>query len=477
MRLLNSSRLKELKKTILNEPHNFFIVVGLVFGLLFVALTPPLQGPDEQAHFAQAFKYSEANFFSSSNEKTLPKSLKATYDTVFYNDQIRFFSTERYEHSRTREAFAIPLNLNDREFDNGYVAGTAYSPIGYLPASIMIVVGKLFNTPPIGLLYLARIGGLISWLVLIYFAIRISPIGKWAISIVGILPMLLFQAAVVTVDTLSFASLILLLSYALNLTQRSSRINLRQLMILLLLAAVSVLSKQGMIFILPIVAILLFGKNKQSFLNKFVLVTSVLVVSAALMLAWTSVGGTMIPNVNLPEGVQPSVQIGNFFSNPTEFIYALWNTNFFTWGDSITRSFMGTFGWMDTQTALWITILGYVVLVFAIFSNRAADAKKIPYLLTRKVRFLLFCLTGFYFLSLSAILYAYNTPVNFNIIYGLQGRYFLPMLLPLIIAFANDNEIKLKPFAELTILRVLPIVTLSLGMLTLFIRYYVNTAI
>ena len=65
----------------------------------------------------------------------------------------------------------------------------------------------------------------------------------------------------------------------------------------------------------------------------------------------------------------PSAQIDYILQSPHSFINTLWNTNFFGWGDGVTQSFIGIFGWSDTALSVILVMLGYVGLAAVLIIN------------------------------------------------------------------------------------------------------------
>jgi uncharacterized membrane protein len=155
--------------------------------------------------------------------------------------------------------------------------------------------------------------------------------------------------------------------------------------------------------------------------------------------------------------------------NPHSYINVLWNTSFFSWGDGITNSFIGNFGWQDTPLAAWIVVVGYIALGLVVVANYSTYKTW----LNKTQRFLLLALTFVYWLAVSTALYVYYTPVGFKIIVGLQGRYFMPMALLLIPVFyggwLRTTERAYKRIAVWT-----PLFLLFASFITIYVRYYVN---
>lgn len=469
-------RVRVIISKIFAEPHLFFLTTSLIFGILFILITPPLQGPDEQAHFFQAYKVSEGDFINDIHD-SYPKSLRETYKIVFYNDDIRFNINNKYEHARTLEALRVPLNSQNREKGDGYMMGTNYAPVAYTGQAIMILLGRLLGLAPIVLIYLARLGNLAIWILLVYFAIRMSPIGKWPLVVIGIIPMAVFQGAVVTVDTFSNGVLILYLAYVLYLYVQKSKISNRQYALLGLTACMLALGKMVMLVFVPLALLLLFKQSYKNNKKKLAVIFGITTLALFIALVWSSLSSSLSAGDGLPIGTDPVIQLRNLIYHPGEFLFALWNTNFYTWSDGITRSTIGTFGWVDTPMALVFMVLSYVSLFVVMVSNRGKEYA-IAGKLTRKIpQAIVYSIGVLYFLGISVVLYAYNTPVNFNIIVGLQGRYFLPLFILPILLFLNKDQVVVKARLYGLMVKIAPLFLLIVSSAYIYIRYYLNTII
>lgn len=89
------------QRTGLGSPPRVFVALGLVFGLAFIALTPPLGSPDEQIHLARTFLISEGHLSVPGRapgfEATFPRSLLTLHRKLGHAKPTRpprHFSTE-----------------------------------------------------------------------------------------------------------------------------------------------------------------------------------------------------------------------------------------------------------------------------------------------------------------------------------------------------------------------------------------------
>src|ERR1035437_424450 len=193
------------------DAHWMFIVIALVFGLALMVITPPLWGADEGVHFFRAYQLSNGEISQkqvsidgkSSNAGSVPASFvrlndikaKGIADSALGGKQAgnigAYYSAAR-----------IPIT-KDKSVANPYTK-TIYSPIVYIAPAAGIYIIHFFNPTAITMLFSARIATLSLYILLVFLAlyILITTVVKWTIFIIALLSMLLYQATVVSPDSL-----------------------------------------------------------------------------------------------------------------------------------------------------------------------------------------------------------------------------------------------------------------------------------
>ncbi len=177
---------------------NILLLMVLIFGSAMILLIPPGAGYDEEDHLVRVW---ELSIFSLIPGRLSPHEMK--YPTMFrdlaYRQQAnsgiidsdfwkRYARTPLYEHGFIR-----------RELKTKSV----YSPALLLPQAIVMRLGRTADAPALPVFYACRFAGLLSYLLLIWLALRGMPFGKWILLVLAISPMALFQAATVTPDAIS----------------------------------------------------------------------------------------------------------------------------------------------------------------------------------------------------------------------------------------------------------------------------------
>lgn len=454
------------------SPEKFFVITATIFGLLFLAITPPFQTPDEVAHFFRAYQASSVNLKLDDSHVPIPRSLEDTVTATSTNPIIKFDASKKYDGQKTIDALAIHFNRNDIKSDFGYnlALGSSYGPVSYLPQSVGIFIARIFNASPILFVYIGKLMNLLCWIGLFYLAIRLMPQKKWALVFIGLLPMGLFQAVSLGADALSIGLASLLVASVFYLRTQKT-ITHMQLGFLLLVSSAMVLTKQNMFIVLPILLLLPQLKSKSIFINRLVKLALIL-IPFILVSLWTlnAPGGSGQSFDSTSNNQQPAQQAKFVLKNPHSFANVIWNTYFFTWGDTVTRSFIGDFGWVDTPLSENIVVIGYIGLFLVLVGDYRRRLARI--VSTRERLFILVIMIAFW-MSVNAAMYLFYSPVGYKIIVGLQGRYLLPIAI-LLIPLLSSNWLTMSKRSYKNVAMGVPVFLLIASVITIYVRYYIN---
>jgi hypothetical protein len=175
------------------------LVFLLLFGIPMIVLIPPGAGYDEEDHLVRVWEMSAFSFIPG---QMSPQEMK--YPTLFrdfaYRQQGRtgvlgseFW--ERYVRASLDEYGFVRREINTK---------SVYSPPLLLPqALVMRILGRHSGLSALFIFYACRFASLLSYLLLVWLAMRLIPFGKWILLVLAITPMALFQAATISPDAIS----------------------------------------------------------------------------------------------------------------------------------------------------------------------------------------------------------------------------------------------------------------------------------
>jgi uncharacterized membrane protein len=96
-------------------------------------------------------------------------------------------------------------------------AGTeGYTPIAYLPYIPAAVIGRWLRLEVPDLVLLMRLFGLAAFTAVTAYAIRVSPVLKWAFVLIAMLPVSLFNRSVLSADGAALCSTFIVTAFRLR---------------------------------------------------------------------------------------------------------------------------------------------------------------------------------------------------------------------------------------------------------------------
>lgn len=177
----------------------------LVFGLILVFLTPPIQSADEDSHFIRSVMVAEGNLGTRQDNgrwgQDVPVSLVQyveSYRPMFFDSSVRFSYDRWYQESYQ------PADWETEGFHS--YSAQSLSPLYYIPQAAGITVGRViyFIAPSdlnwAGALYFARIGNLIAYILVFMAAIRAAPKFALMLGFIAANPMTISLAASCSYD-------------------------------------------------------------------------------------------------------------------------------------------------------------------------------------------------------------------------------------------------------------------------------------
>ncbi len=448
------------------KPEKAFIIIGIIYGFAFLLVTPPFQVGDESMHFYRAADVSEGHIIP---EKVGDKSevvITSSIESIVWKfpRDLTNYPNNKLNLDYMLPLLHLPLNNNVKSsVDLSTIAIVTYPPAPYLASAIGIDLGKLFNLSPLFLMYLGRLANLILWLLLIYVAIRVTPVHKWVFLLLSLMPMTIFQGVSLSADSftiaVSFLVVAIFLKFALDDVKKV--VTKKDIFILFVLVLMLTLSKPFyflLIFLFFVIPSHKFGNRKKMFLTFSLIFLSIVVIEALWYLATCT--------LYIPENPQASIhnQIAFVLANPTLFPHILLNT---LWGNAAIYSseFVGMLGW-SIFLPQWL--VGVYLVVLVIIS--LLDKNRIIISLKQKLISAMTLFTIFFMIF--AVEYIAWTSVGQNNIEGVQGRYFIPIAPLFFLLFYNnkigyDTKKGLKVFVVFFI-----VISLSIALFEIIKKFY-----
>ena len=408
-----------------------------------LVLSLPFRGPDELIHFYKAYSISEGNVLcqvkvppgaakrSGPDSKwvgnEIPHTLQVTADRTVQKIKLPMPS------GAIASAFNVPMRSSPRAFVNysGWSSIAMYSPVGYAPQVAGILLGRIFSLSPILLMYLARLFNLLVFILLVSLAIRWTPVGKWTMVLVAVMPLTINLAASVSADAVAISLSFLFIAGVLKMAhqQPASRLGGRQLGLLALLAFLLALSKPP--YFLLVFLLLLIPAKRLGGRGKYAAVFGgMLAGTVAVAAGWD----LLVRNVYVGRlaSVSPSLQISYILHNPPRFAWIMLRTAY-TYKTFWPKTFVGGIGFLEVNLPVIFLAL-YLLALVAVALLEPVD--RTPDLREKGVSLGVFL--GITVVTL-ATFYITWTPVGQRLIDGFQARYFIPIVPLLLLVLANGR--------------------------------------
>ena len=463
------------------RPEKFFLALMIPFGLIFTFVMPPFMVPDENAHLYRAYQISEGHLTSVTQNgitgAILPLDLKRNLD-IMYTDVINGGPTAhvQYKHFLTEK-----VDTNDRGFIQ-FDTTSVYSPMSYIPQAIGVGLARITYPSELAILYIGRLFNLAAFILIVYAAIRLTPVKKWVFIVVALFPMTIQQAASMSSDVTNIGIVMLAIALVLRMATLK-KLPRNYVIAALVVALVLGLTKQtnGLaiipFFFLPTQ---LFGTLKR----RIWFCLGMLGTALGAVIVWYML--TKLLHYNFSYSGNPLVdtagQIQFLLSHPLSYFKVIFNTFIFNTTtvppqpDFYIQSMVGVFSWIRYQLPLLGILLALGTLGLALLTKTKSDSTTAEKILNKN-RWLKLSLPVTLILSVLAVgtvLYLMWTPVGGPSISGIQGRYFIP-LLPLLIPLFLSERVRLvfkNPFTLLW--AILLVSTFNFAMATFQTALYFN---
>lgn len=437
-----------------------FILITLVFGFFYTLTLPPFQSVDEGMHFYRTYQISQGRFIAQNIDGKvgdyLPKDLSEFYKS--YEPFIKNIDRKQ-TLDNIKKDFKYIADDNDLVFTQ-FTNTALYSPVCYVSQLPGVLVGKMLKLPLVGIYYLGRLSNLISYCFLIFLALKLAPFFRLPMFLLALMPMSLSLAGAYTCDVAVLGLNFIWMAMILRLLEKDE-CQRKDIIWMSVIAFLITLSK-SYILLLPLVFLIPMSKfkNKKDYILSLCLILIAALTAGAIWYL-SSKGLKLDMNEVFADSAMQKLFI---MSHPFEFIGVLIKT-FFVKTPRLYITMIGVLGWQDTKLD-WITYIVYpVLLYFAVF----ADTSK--FILNRWQKLIVLADLLFGIVLTYTSLYIMWSPVGNPVVMGLNGKYFIPLMLPFLLLFKPVNS--KFDYTKIQLILVLSVILILLsGELSLLHRFY-----
>lgn len=411
-----------------------YVVMSILLGVLLSYVMPPLCAGDEYAHFLESYQLSSKILHTQDKDDNGYVLLRADdYDSAVYLHDTASISDwfETFERGNVTDMVSAG--------EKSTVASKSWYV--YLPSALMLALVRICGGSGHILLLLGRLTNLLIVTVLIALSIKLIPRGKVFVACLGLLPETIYLANSFSYDGINLGLCILLASYFYYMYDRSEHITWKQLIVYVVLCALMIPVKT--VYIWYVFLLLLLPMKKIALPKKVIALllagAGVVVVVIAIKL-WPSISSLSTSGLAPSTGELDGVSISYIMNNPKDFITVLGNSLFpelagFKYPERYLATSFGQvlaadrYAGRDLYTMpAWMC----AVIVFTVIISLHDTGENTISGRKRMGMVILGC--GMVFGIFMAMYFASTLIVNRKI-YGISGRYFLPVyaLLPLVV--------------------------------------------
>jgi uncharacterized membrane protein len=487
-----SNRLLKGNTALCKENTDFaklFAFIALTFGIFLVFFIPPLNAPDEQAHFITSYAVAHGQLMPSVNAQ---KQLVVYTDSDFASfmkqwPRVQFYMNAKLSYSALMKSEIGKVSLSTSSTEQGFITPNI-APLLYAPQAagidigwvIFFVLGLRNDYIPYNQLIFARLFNLLFYIVLVFFAIKVTPVFKRTFMLVALMPQTLFIVASCSYDSFVCASCFLFtaLAFRCAFDQNKEKITKSDIVQLAIVGAMVALCK----YVYVVLLLLLLFIPTQRFGTSFKKVRSIgiVVVSAAAAIAiWFIINIIATPGMTFDQyAAYRQQQIAFVLHNPLKYFFILFY-NLFINKTFYLSSFVAMLGWLDV-----LLPISFIALYFA-FILISAFTERFPQKLSIVSRVVTFVIVGLSYALMASTMYINwssrpdISSIGSNSILGLQGRYFIPIAIVGFFLLANRISYKSKVvhiIDKLVNKAAVAVVISGLSITTLqtFMRYYIQ---
>ncbi|MGI5959032.1 MAG: DUF2142 domain-containing protein [Massiliimalia sp.] len=421
------------------------VLVIFFFGAAYSLLLPPNAVPDEPNHFTTAYHYS---------------------NVLLGTDQYDNYD-EGYVGMRAGDVSFIGLNakpdisvystIKDHLLETCPIEDMVQSSANIIPApqflytfsTLGITLGRVLHLGLVPTYYLGRFFNLFAYCIAVYFAMKLMPFGKMTMFGISMLPIALQQVGSVSYDVMINALAFLLIGAVFYLAygERKKPIRFIEMILVCILGILLTMCKTGayaliflLVFIIPWKR---FSSKKTAYWFKGSAVIGIVVGFLIYSLISSICFVQANPSIYLKWTETPTLAytVGDLLSDPVHTIQLFVRTLAYQ-KDFYTETVTGHLSWFTIKMSPFLMIVFGVWILLTGIRPLKEEQK-----MTAGVKWWVALLAlGCFGIVLLGMAIGW-TPNTYEIIQGVQGRYFLPFL-PLLLLLVRGSWLNLSKNAD-----------------------------
>lgn len=395
---------------------NYFLAL-IMMGILFSIIMPPLTVPDEESHFRMAYDLSSKMLFQ-------PRELMRKTD----NDSIIYLHNAA-SIGRWYESFNECADVTEMVNTKWSSVSATTPAYAYLFPALGISVARICKLNGHWAILLGRLFNLLGVSGIMAFSLHLIPFGKKYFCVLGLLPEVVYIMASYSYDAFNMALCFLAVAYLFYMIADEKKVKAVNVVIFLGLALLMIPVK---LVYAPLIGLILLIPRQQMEVNKkFVVgagVAGILAGLVFLLLRWSDIV-VLLQGLDYNTDEEARVSVKFMLENPKSEIFVFLN-DLMCNVDYYIKSIAGEFVGRNRRGIMldiaylpeWMMIMLGILLTRGFYTDEKIDLH--PW---KRIWIVFLGMTCSLLILLS--MYLANNLITGKTIHGVQGRYFLPVLL------------------------------------------------
>ena len=407
----------------------------LVSGLAYGAVFTPFSAPDEDYHYSASYVLS--NFMLGQGYQSEDPVPMREDDANFFKGRNINLSSSGYDS--LKEAFSEPFCQSNQITyvqTNRSHSISGNPPQCKIASALGITIARLLGLSSYLTYYFGRFFNLALYVFIIALAFRITPIGRSIFAVVSLLPMSLHLAVSYSYDAFVIPMSMLLIALCLRAIKGKGPIERNEWLSIGVVGAV--LAPCKVIYVLLVFMCVFIPKERfDSRANEVAIKGGCILVSLMPVLIMRM--GSILMTAGVASSNQPTLSsrggnqndLGTYYTvsdvlhDPLKFLFMIVRTLDQFGFQYLQRMVGGTLGWFQAEIVAPDLMVVALTMVLALSVFTSADDNLTISSACRISAALLFLLGSLSVLA--ALLFSWTFTTD-NVIYGVQGRYFIPFL-------------------------------------------------
>ncbi len=410
----------------------YLVCAGFV-GIIFMLIIPPYASADEDRHILECQDFSSAIFGYEMEGDKYHWLRECDANTKLGRD----ISVKNYQY--VADNFFSKAENNEMELK--YIDDITYdvdNVVYYYPGITGITIGRLLNLGTVPTYMLARVFMLATYMVITYFALKKIPTFKTGFALIMLMPSTMQRAAAVSYDGLLLAYIFLFVAYVFYYIYNRTTIKVKDIIIMAVAGVLMAVGKGGayipfllMLFMIPRAN---FGtKIKYGYIVAAAIAVCIIAYIGFNRELFSDIAGSSKGDTNeLLWTEDKGYTLKDILTSPKRSLKVLVNTFISLGGAKYSEMIGSGFGWLQVYISdIWVVAYS-VLLAFSVCNQ---ENETFVFNKKQKVMLGTIAIASMGLIVLS--MWLFWTPISHSYVEGLQGRYFIPILIPVFFMLKN----------------------------------------